>query len=113
MNVASDAARQAIGQKPPASVSQIVPLHLRYWPMPTPKMHGTIPNTINFTIALCLVDELSILCPLRRIERDWSDWPRSTLGAPASLLEQRLRSSATSHRARHLSSTQSVAAPER
>jgi hypothetical protein len=67
MKVASDAPRQTMGQKPPASVSQIAPLHLKYWPIPTPKMHGMSPNTVTFTMALCRVDELSILCPSKEV----------------------------------------------
>src|ERR1700680_1566623 len=54
---------QTMGQKAPASVSQIVPLHRKYWPIPAPKRHGMIPNTVTFISASCRVDELSILCP--------------------------------------------------
>jgi hypothetical protein len=63
MNATSDAPRQTIGQNPPASVSQIVPLNLKYWPMPTPKMHAMIPNTAAIIMASRRFDELSILCP--------------------------------------------------
>jgi hypothetical protein len=63
MNVATDAPRQTTGQKLPASVSQTVPLHLRYWPIPVPKMHGMIPNIITLPMVLLRVDELPIFCP--------------------------------------------------
>src|SRR6267378_2167411 len=64
MSAASDTPRQTTGQKPPASVSQIVPLHLKYWPIPAPRMHGMMPNTATIIFAFCCFDELSILCPI-------------------------------------------------
>src|SRR5262245_55157859 len=88
MNVTNDAPRQTMGQKPLASVSQTVPLHLRYWPIAVPKMQGIIPNVATLTIAVLRLDELPILCPFEDQERLAS--LRSTLGV-MSPLERRSR----------------------
>jgi hypothetical protein len=63
MSNARERVRKSIGQNPPALVSQMVPLHLRYRPMPIPRMHGIIPNTAIPTNAFCRADEPAIPFP--------------------------------------------------
>src|SRR6185312_9942588 len=69
-NTESDTPRQTIGQNPPASVSQTVPVHLKYWPKLTPTMHGMIPKTVAETSAFCRGDQLSILFPSEEMRRE-------------------------------------------